>query len=352
MTLMEKTLAAIAPVDRAAMALAQERWNAVGKPLGALGAFEDIITRMAGVFRDAEFSIAEKTVVVMCADNGVVAEGISQSGQEVTAIVAANMAAGSSSVCRMARIAGATVLPVNIGIAQPMDQPGLLQCCVAQGTANLRYQPAMTLQQAVQAIEVGIRIAQRQAALGTRLIALGEMGIGNTTTSAAVLSVLLQRSVEEVTGRGAGLSSEGLRRKILVIEEALALHRPDPKRPLEVLCTVGGLDIAGLVGLCLGAAECGVPVLLDGVISQAAAMLAVGLCPTVREYLFATHCTAEPAGVLALQALQLQPVLYAGMRLGEGTGAVALMPLLDMAMEVYHGATFRDIAIEAYQSLD
>ncbi len=346
-----QTIQQIDPPDPSAMERAQKKWNAVAKPLGSLGVLEDMVIRMAGIFGREDFSLAQKCVVVMCADNGVVAEGVTQTGQAVTAAVARNMALGRSSVCKMARIAGARVYPVDIGMANPVIHPNLDSCNIARGTANLLHTPAMTEEETLRAIDTGIRLARKLAGEGVTLLATGEMGIGNTTTSAAVLSVLLDRPVETVTGRGAGLSSAGLQRKIQVITQAITTHHPDRKRPLEVLATLGGLDLAGLTGLCLGAAACRVPVLLDGVISAAAALLAVGLCPSVQGYLLASHCSAEPAGRLALEALHLRPLLYADLRLGEGTGAVAVMPMLDMAMEVYHGDTFGDISIEAYQPL-
>ena len=295
MTLQE-VVAAIRPADPAARKQAEIQWSNVGKPLGSLGLLEDMVVRMAGMFGTADFSIANKAVVPFCADNGVVAEGVTQSGQEVTAVVAGNMARRTSSVCRMAQVAGAQVYPVDIGMA----------------------------------------------------LAMGEMGIGNTTTSAAVLTVLLGSTPREMTGRGAGLSDEGLKRKVKAIETALALHQPDPEDAIDILSKVGGFDLAGLCGLTLGGALCRIPVLLDGLISCAAALLAVKLCPAAGDYLLASHLSAEPAGWPVLNALGVKPLVQAGMRLGEGTGAVAVMPMLDMAMVVYHGDTFDDLQIEAY----
>ena len=352
MSLFHDTILSIQPADQKAMARAKAKWDAVGKPLDSLGLLEEDIIRMAGIFGTEKFSIDRKCIVVMCADNGIVAEGVSQSGQEVTEVVARNLAARRSSVCKMARVAGADVYPVDIGIANPVELPGIAQCCVRRGTADFLLEPAMTREEALQAIETGIRIVQQLVQNGIQLAALGEMGIGNTTTSAAILAALLRRPAAEVTGRGAGLSSDGLDRKVQVIEDALQARRPDPNDPLDVLTRVGGLDIAGLVGVCLGSALCRIPVLLDGVISGAAALLAVRLCPAVQDYLLASHCSAEPAGKLALDALNLKPILYAGMHLGEGTGAAAVMPIFDMAMKVYNGDTFTDIQIDAYQHFD
>ena len=213
-------------------------------------------------------------------------------------------------------------------------------------------EPAMTREEAVRALETGIEMAEWCAAQGYKLVCGGEMGIGNTTTSAAVTAVLTGANVRDVTGRGAGLSSEGLERKVRAIETALKLHQPDPNDPVDILHKVGGLDIAGMAGFYLGAAACGLPVVLDGVISCAAALIAVRLCPAVRDYLIAAHQSAEPAGRLLLEALGYTPFISAGMRLGEGTGAVAAVAMIDLVLAAYDGMpSFDEAGIEAYQPL-
>lgn len=346
---LQDVVAQISPADAQAVADARQKWDSVGKPLGSLGILEDIVARMAGVFGTKDFDISHKAVAIMCADNGVVAEGVTQTGQEVTAVVAANMARRQSSVCKMARVAGAQIYPVDVGLASAVDLPGIAQRCVRRGgTRNFVKEPAMTRQEAEQAILVGVETVQTLHASGVRLIATGEMGIGNTTTSAAVLSVLLGRSVEETTGRGAGLSNDGLERKIRAIKAGIALHKPDPADGVDVLSKVGGFDLAGLCGVFLAGGMFHVPIIIDGLISAAAALAAAAICPDCKDYMFASHLSAEPAGWPALNALGVTPILQAGMRLGEGTGAVAIMPVLDMAMAVYNGDTFDDLAIEAY----
>lgn len=346
---LQQVISAIAPANREAMEASQKKWDGVGKPLGSLGTLEDIVTRMAGIFGTPDFDISRKAVAIMCADNGVVAEGVTQTGQEVTAVVAANMARRQSSVCKMARVAGAEIYPVDIGMANAVDLPGIAQRCIRRGgTRNFVQEPAMTRQEAEQAILVGVETVKTLSDKGVRLIATGEMGIGNTTTSAAVLSVLLGRSPTEMTGRGAGLSDAGLERKIRAIETAIGRHHPDPADALDVLSKVGGYDLAGLCGVFLGGGVYRVPVLIDGLISAAAALCAATLCPVARDYMLASHLSGEPAGWPVLNALGVQPILQAGMRLGEGTGAVAVMPILDMAMAVYNGDTFGDLQIEAY----
>jgi len=339
----------IVPVDETAMTAAQEKWNGVGKPLGSLGELENMVIRMAGVFGTKDFDIASKAVVIMCADNGVVEEGVTQTGQELTAVVAGNMARRQSSVCKMARVAGAQICPVDVGMAFPVDHPGIAQRCIRRGgTRNFVKEPAMTRQETEAAILVGVDTVRQLKEAGVRLLATGEMGIGNTTTSAAVLSVLLDRAPAEMTGRGAGLSNDGLERKIRAIETGLRIHQPNAADPVDVLSKVGGFDLAGLCGVFLGGALYHVPVIIDGLISAAAALCAAILCPDARGYMLASHLSGEPAGWPVLHALGVTPILQAGMRLGEGTGAVAVMPILDMAMTVYNGDTFDDLQIEAY----
>lgn len=348
MTLSE-LCSSIPPLNEAAMAQARNKWNSVAKPLGSLGKLEELVTQLAGITGTPLVDITRKAVVVFCADNGVVAEGVTQCGQEVTAAVARSMARGSSSVCRMARVAGASVVPVDIGMAEQVDEPQLLQRCIRRGTDNLALGPAMSRAEAERAILTGAELAKTLKEQGYQLLATGEMGIGNTTTSSAVISVLLNLPPEQVTGRGAGLSSAGLERKITAIRRTIGVNCPNPADPVDVVSRVGGLDIAGMIGLYLGGARWGIPVLMDGFISAAAAFCAVRLCPQVQAYLLPSHQSDEPATKLVMQALGLSPVLHAGMRLGEGTGAVALMPLLDMALAVYREAgSFDDIEMEAY----
>ncbi len=343
-------ISSIQPADEAAKHASAVRWDAVAHPLGSLGLLEDAVVRLAGVQRSPAVDISKRAVVVMCADNGVVCEGVTQTGQEVTAIVSANMARGASSVCCMGRLAGADVFPVDIGVSVPVE--GVMQRNIRRGTANLADGPAMTREEAERAVLTGTAIVGELVGKGYRLLATGEMGIGNTTTSAAVASVLLNKDPALVTGRGAGLSTEGLRKKVDAIRRGLSVNRPDPSDPLDVLAKVGGLDIAGLAGVFLGGALHRVPVIIDGFISSVAALAAARLCPASAGAMLASHASDEPAGNLVLDALGLRAPIHAGMRLGEGTGAVALMPLLDMALAVYREmVSFEDTSIDAYEHL-
>ena len=349
---LSEVLEQIRPADHRAIAAARAHWDTVAHPLNSLGLLEEAITRIAGASGSAQVDLSKRAVVAMCADNGVVAEGVTQSGQEVTAIVAENMARGTSSVCCMARVAKADVVPVDIGIATPVDGPRLLRRNIRRGTANLSVGPAMTREECEKAILVGVEIVQDLSKQGYRLLATGEMGIGNTTTSAAVASVLLRQDPALVTGRGAGLSTAGLQRKVEAIRRGLDINRPDPEDAVDVLSKVGGLDIAGLTGVFLGGALCHIPVLIDGLISSVAALCAVRLCPAALDYMLASHASNEPAGRMLLDALGLRTIICADMCLGEGTGAVALMPLLDMALTLYRDmSSFTEYNMEAYEHL-
>ena len=343
-----KTIEKIVSPDPVAAASAQARWNSIAKPLHGLGKLEDLIIALAGIQRTDRVRIDKKALAVMCADNGVVEEGVTQTGQEVTAIVAENFHKGETSAAVLCKAAGADLFPVDVGMIT--DMPHVERRKTMYGTRNMTKEPAMTREECLAAIAAGIEKAEELKTAGYQILASGEMGIGNTTTSAAVASVLLGVPAEEVTGRGAGLSDEGLVRKIDAIRRAIALNHPDPDDPVGVLAKVGGLDIAALTGLFLGGAAQGLPVVADGFISCAAALAAVRIAPACRPYILSSHISDEPASGMVLHALAMDPVLHAGMHLGEGTGAVALFPLLEMALKVYNQmSTFDGIEIEPYR---
>lgn len=348
--LIEETIKKIRPLDREAQERAWKRWDSIAKPLRSLGKLEEVVAQVAGIVGTDDVSLNRKGVVICCADNGIVEEGVTQTGQEVTAIVAENFLDGCTSVALMAKQAGATLFPMDLGM---ITDTRVERHKTLYGTRNFTKGPAMSREDAVQAVEAGIRKVAELKSAGYQILATGEMGIGNTTTSSAMTSVLLDVPPQEVTGRGAGLTSAGLTRKIQVIREGIAVNRPDPSDPLDVLAKVGGLDIAGLTGVFLGCAAERIPAVIDGFITEVAALTAVRLCPEVRDYLLASHVSNEPAGQRLLEALGLSPFLVCRMCLGEGTGAVALFPLLDMALSVYQGmSTFDQIQVEAYQPLD
>ena len=348
---LEETMQKIRPVDAAAMAAAKQHWDGLGKPLGSLGRLEKALIQIAGIQRTGDVHIDRKALVIMCADNGVVEEGVTQCGQEVTATVAENFLDEKSCVAIMCRRAGTKICPVDIGMA--VDTPRVEKRKIAYGTKNMAKEPAMTREQAVAAIEVGIAKAEELHAQGYEILATGEMGIGNTTTSSAMTAVYLGLDVETVTGRGAGLSSHGLQRKIHAIKQAIAVNQPDPEDPLDVLAKVGGLDIAGMCGLFLGGAAQQMPVVMDGFISQVAALTAMRLVPECADYILASHVSEEPGANILLKALEKDAFLTCGMRLGQGSGAVALFPILDFASDIYHKmSTFVQADIVEYQPLD
>lgn len=346
----EEAVKNIRPADRDAMENAQKRWNSIAKPLHSLGKMESLVIRIAGITGSADIDIRKKALVAMCADNGVVEEGVTQTGQEVTAIVAENFLSGDTSACVMCRQCGTDVYPVDVGMA--VDTKVSTEFKVMHGTHNMTKGPAMSREEAVKAIEAGIEMARRLKEAGYGILATGEMGIGNTTTSSAVAAVLLDRPVEEMTGRGAGLSSEGLQRKINAIKTAVRINSPDPSDPVDVLAKVGGLDIAGLAGVFLGGAAYRIPVVMDGFISCAAALAAQKICPQASDYMIASHVSKEPAAELILKALGKEAVIHGDMCLGEGSGAVALFPFLDMGIAVYESmSTFEDIKVDQYEEL-
>lgn len=338
----------IGSVDRLAYRACADRFDRVAKPVGSLGKLEELLERVAAIHADPDIDVGKKCVLVFCGDNGVLAQGVAQSTSAVTAAIGRSLAAGTASVNVMARTVGADVFPVDMGIADPV--PGLLDRRLGAGTADISGGSAMSRETAEQGILTGIELVRQRKEEGYRIIATGEAGIGNTTTSSAVAAVLLNRPVEAVTGRGSGLSDVGLLRKQKVISKAIEVNRPDAGDPVDVLTRLGGFDLVGMTGAFLGGALYHVPIVMDGFISAVAALCAVRLCPAVRDYILPSHMTAEPAGTMLMEELGFEPLLHGDMRLGEGTGAVALFPMLDLAAAVYHdAATFRDIEVEAYQ---
>lgn len=324
-------------------------WDAVAKPLDGLGAFEELTAKIGAALGTASFDLKKKAVIVMCADNGIVAEGVSQSGQEVTAAVAASMGKQESSVGKMAKSIGAEVFPVDIGINCSEKIEGVLDKKIMPGTRNFRKEPAMTEKEVLAAVEVGIKLVRQCKEMGFSLLATGEMGIGNTTTSSAAAAALTGCAVEEITGRGAGLSDAGLQKKRRIITEALKKYDLKKENTLHILSAVGGLDIAGLAGVFIGGAVCQIPVVIDGVIGTVAALAAERLVPGTREYMIPSHKSREPAAEYMLKELGLSPVIDASLALGEGTGAVMMFALLDTVMALYETrTTFSDISVEQY----
>lgn len=328
----------------------KENWDRVAKPLDSMGRFEALTAQIGAITGTEHIDIVQKAVVIFCADNGIVEEGVTQSGQEVTYLVAKSMGEKKSSVCKMAQSIGAETIPVDIGIHCDDGISGVLQRKIRRGTRNFLKEPAMTEEEAIRAIATGIELVEDCKKKGFTILATGEMGIGNTTTSSAMTAALTGREVSKVTGRGAGLSNQGFLRKQQVIAEAIGKYALYDADALTVLATVGGLDIAGMVGLCIGGALYHIPIVLDGVISMVAALAAERILPGTKAYLLPSHKGKEPAMEILAEILELEPVIDAGLALGEGTGAVMLFTMLDMALSIYTQRTdFMDINVKQYE---
>jgi nicotinate-nucleotide--dimethylbenzimidazole phosphoribosyltransferase len=323
------------------------RLDSLTKPPRSLGLLEEVAQRLAVLQRTEKPSIPRRAIVLMAGDHGVTAQGISPYPSEVTAQMVVNFAAGGAAINQLAGHADARVVVVDVGVANPVDYSnGVIDARVADGTADMTLGPAMTREQALDAIRVGIEQVALLAEDGLDLVGTGDMGIGNTTASAAITSVLTCVDPADVVGPGTGLDPDGVRHKIDVVRKAIEVNIPDPLDALDVLVKVGGLEIAGIVGVVLGAAALGIPVVSDGYISGAAALVALHMAPAVRPWLFVSHRSAEPGHTVVLEALGMRPVLQLDMRLGEGTGAALAMEIMDAACAVMSGmATFEQAGV-------
>jgi nicotinate-nucleotide--dimethylbenzimidazole phosphoribosyltransferase len=338
----------IPPIDKQAAKQAQARQNRLTKPPGSLGRLEEMSIQLAGMKADPMPEVSRKAVIVMAADHGVALEGVSAFPVEVTKQMVLNFLHGGAAINVLARQAGAATHIVDIGVASDFDPslPGLWRRKIAYGTRNMAKEPAMTSAQAEQALACGMEVLAEIAEKGLDVIATGDMGIGNTTSSAAIVAVMAGLPVDKVTGRGTGLDDAGLLRKIQVIQQAIAVNQPDPNDPMDVLCKVGGLEIAGLAGVMIAAAARRIPVAVDGFISTAAAMIGVGLVPDVRHYLFGAHRSVEIGHQVMHKHLGLTPLLNLNLRLGEGTGAVLAFHLLEAACRLLREmATFDEAGV-------
>lgn len=333
------------------MAKAQARQSALTKPPGSLGRLEALSIQLAGVTGQTLPRVDRKAVIVLAGDHGIVAEGVSAYPSAVTAQMVLNFLQGGAAINVLAQQAGARVVIADVGVAADLpEHPHLIRRKIAHGTANFARGPAMTPEEAVRSVETGVEIVTGEVDRGLDLVATGEMGIGNTTPASAITAVYTGLPVAQVTGRGTGVDDDGLARKVDAIERALALHRPDPADPLGVLSAVGGFEIGAIAGVCLGAAANYVPVVVDGFISAAGALIAAALCPAVKPYLIASHLSVERGHAALWQALGLLPLLDMDLRLGEGTGAVLAMHLVEAACRILaEMATFADAGVSGPQ---
>ncbi|OGO00575.1 MAG: nicotinate-nucleotide--dimethylbenzimidazole phosphoribosyltransferase [Chloroflexi bacterium RBG_13_52_12] len=348
MELLTKTIENIKPPDEKAMAEARARQDQLTKPAGSLGRLEEVSIKIAGIQGKAKPVIKDKAMITMAADHGVVDEKVGNWPREVTAQMVENFLRGGAGINVLARQVGARIVFVDMGIAsdlQPDKQ--LIVKKIDYGTKNICLGPAMTVEQAVKAVESGIDILNAESEKGLDIVGTGDMGIGNTTASSAVFAALSGKMAVEVTGRGTGLSDEQLAHKIDVIKRALAVNKPNPSQPLEVLAKVGGFEIGGLTGVMLGAAARHIPVVIDGFISGAAALIAVTLAPQVKDYIIAAHVSAEAGHAAMLNYMGLKPLLSLDMRLGEGTGAALGIFLAEAAVRTLNEmATFAEAAVD------
>jgi nicotinate-nucleotide--dimethylbenzimidazole phosphoribosyltransferase len=344
---LQEIISKIRPLDQTAIDSAQARQNTLTKPPGSLGRLEDLSIQVAGITGEELPKIENKVVVVMAGDHGVVQEGVSAYPSEVTPQMVLNMLHGGAAINVLSNHYKVRVALVDMGVAAELEShDNLVDKKIRMGTSNMAVGPAMSREEAIQAILNGASVVEGEISRGLDVLATGDMGIGNTTPSAAIAAVLTGKPISEIVGRGTGVDDEGLKRKITVIETAIQVNQPDPKDGLDVLSKVGGFEIGGLAGAILATATHRRPVVIDGFISTAAAMIAVSICPQVQDYLIAGHCSEEQGHRLMLQWLNKEPLVDLNLRLGEGTGAVLAMSLLEASCKILaEMATFGEAGV-------
>jgi nicotinate-nucleotide--dimethylbenzimidazole phosphoribosyltransferase len=337
----------IAPLDKGAMAAAEKRQDDLTKPRGSLGRLEQLSIQIAGIKADPSPKIEHKAIVTMAADHGVVKEGVSLYPQEVTSQMVHNFLKGGAGINVLAKHIGARNIIVDMGVIGGFaPTPGLICKMIDFGTKNMARGPAMTRQQAIDTLEAGIDVVNEEEKKGLDIVGTGDMGIGNTTASSAIFAAISGFPVDKITGRGTGIDDRQLSEKVATIEKALAVNTPDPEDAVDVLAKVGGFEIGGLAGVILGAASKRIPVVIDGFISGAAALIAAGISPQVKDYYIASHCSVEPGHRLLLEHLKLSPLMDLNMRLGEGTGAALGIFLAEAAVKILNEmSTFSEAGV-------
>lgn len=346
--LLERTIESIRPLDRASEQPAQQRLDSLTKPQGSLGRLEELALRVALIQEKVPPRLGRKLLFIFAADHGITAEGVSAYPKDVTAQMTYNFLSGGAAINVLARHYGVDTQVVDVGVDHEFVAGSALRNCkIRRGTANFSRGPAMTREQAQASVELGIRLVKKFAPKDLFLLGTGEMGIGNTTSAAAIVCAITGAAPPDIVGRGTGIDDETLARKITAVENGLRINSPDANDPLEVLAKIGGLEIGAITGLILGAAAFRLPIVLDGFISGAAALLAQRFSPDVRDVLFASHLSAEKAHGLLLDQLHLDPMLDLGMRLGEGTGACLAMGLIEASVKLFREmATFSSAGIK------
>lgn len=347
--MLNEVLNKIGSLDIDSMKAAQTRLDSLTKPLGSLGKLEDIIVKLSGINSSINPKVDNKAIVVMCADNGVVEEGVSSCPKSVTASVTCNFTRGITAVNVFSRLTQSKVVVVDVGVDADISNVAILNRKIRKGTWNMAKGPAMTREEAITGIMTGIEIVKNLKADGINLLGTGEMGIGNTSTSSAVTAVFTGTQIDKLVGIGSGLSREAYINKTEVIQRAIDINQPDSSDPIDVLSKVGGFDIAGLTGCFLGAAIYKLPIVIDGFISATAALAAIRINPTARDYMFTSHGSAEPGADIVMKAIDMEPMMNLNMRVGEGTGAALGFQIIDAAIAAYtQMGTFDDAKIKQY----
>ncbi len=344
--LIEQVIKAISPLDIIIKNKMQKKLDGLVKPPGSLGRLEQLAIQLASISSTTDIQYKQKAILVFAADHGVFHEGVAVTPQNVTAIQAKNMTKGLTGVCALAHVSQSQVIVTDVGIIDTVPISEIHHYKICEGTRNIAQGPAMTIAQAIKAIEVGIKTAQRHIQQGIQLIGVGEIGIANTTAAAAMISVLCHKEADCVVGLGANLPAKQRQHKVNVVNTAIQINRPNPDQPIDILAKLGGLELGAMSGAILAAAALKIPIVLDGFLSYASALIACRLCPHVNAYLIPSHMSTEQGARIALDALGLRPYLDMEMRLGEGSGAALLFPIIDAAcaMGEYMG-TLSDSAI-------
>lgn len=348
MGLLKETLEAISPSNLEAMRLTRDKWDGLVKPIGSLGQLEEMTIKLAGITGSTRNKLHKKAIVVMCSDNGVVEEGVSSAPQVFTMLLTESMAREITGVATLAKFTNTDIITVDIGLNGVVNNPKVINKKIAYGTKNFTKEPAMSYEDAIKSIEVGINIGDKLYSEGYDILGTGELGIGNTTTSSAMLSILAELDVDITCGKGAGLTEEQYENKKNVIIKGIELNKPNKKDPIDVLSKVGGFDIGGMCGLFLSAAKNKKPIVMDGFISSAAALCAIKLNPLVKDYIIPSHLSNEPGAKPMTEALGLKPMLNLGMRLGEGSGCPLAFQILEAALYTLENmGTFEEASIKS-----
>jgi len=347
MSKLEQTLNSIKPINPVFYEKAQKRLDNLTKPQGSLGRLEEFAARIVAISENMRPTLNKKVIFTFAGDHGVAEEGVSAFPKEVTPQMVLNFLRGGAGINVLARHAGADVAVIDIGVDYDFcNMDGLIHKKIIRGTKNIRKGPAMTREEAQRCIEAGIELAEEYANKGYNIFGTGDMGIANTTPSSAIAAVFSKRTVEEVTGRGTGIDDGAFKNKVRVIEDSIKINKPDAKDPLDVLAKLGGAEIAGIAGLVLGATVNRIPVVIDGFISTAGALIAYQLCPTVKDYIFAAHTSVERGHWIMLEKMDMKPILNLNMRLGEGTGAALGISLIEAGVKIYNEmATFGEAGV-------